>query len=110
MSHNDIMKTFLTKTYDMCLDSWYIFPKLMLQAIKEEVILGFEVMNLPTPRRINQYLFGINSPRDEYTNRRPQSAVDKLKNMFVELGMIKKEDNFDIKYLGAGEYKKAYKG
>ena len=69
MSHDDIMKTFLTKTYDMCLDSWYIFPKLMLQAIKEEVILGFEVMNLPTPRRTNQYLFGINikfNPLDRY--------------------------------------------
>ena len=69
MSHNDIMKTFLTKIYDMCLDSWYIFPKLMLQAIKEEVILGFEVMNLPTPRRINQYLFRINikfNPLDRY--------------------------------------------
>lgn len=69
MSHNDIMKTFITKTYDICLDSWYIFPKLMLQAIKEEVILGFEVMNLPTPRRINQYLFRINikfNPLDRY--------------------------------------------
>ena len=58
---------------------------------------------------IREFKPGINSPRDEYTNRRPQSAVDKLKNMFVELGMIKKEDNFDIKYLGAGEYKKAFK-
>ena len=58
---------------------------------------------------IREFKPGINSPRDEYINRRPQSAVDKLKNMFVELGMIKKEDNFDIKYLGAGEYKKAFK-
>ena len=89
MSHDDIMKTFLTKTYDMCLDSWYIFPKLMLQAIKEEVILGFEVMNLPTPRRINQYLFGINikfNPLDRYKHTlfiANSERLDKIFNLKV---------------------------
>lgn len=89
MSHDDIMKTFLTKTYDICLDSWYIFPKLMLQAIKEEVILGFEVMNLPTPRRINQYLFGINikfNPLDRYKHTlfiANSERLDKIFNLKV---------------------------
>ena len=89
MSHSDIMKTFLTKTYDMCLDSWYIFPKFMLQAIKEEVILGFEVMNLPTPRRINQYLFGINikfNPLDRYKHTlfiANSERLDKIFNLKV---------------------------
>ena len=85
MSHNDIMKSFLTKTYDMCLDSWYIFPKLMLQAIKEEVILGFEVMNLPTPRRINQYLFGINikfNPLDRYKHTLFIANSERLDKIF----------------------------
>ena len=69
MSENEIMEKFLTKNYDMCIDSWYIFPKLMLQAIKEEVILGFEVFNNPIPRKINQYLFDINikfNPIEKY--------------------------------------------
>jgi hypothetical protein len=60
MSEREIMENFITKNYDMCLDSWYIFPKLMLQAIKEEVILGFEVLNNPIPRKPNQYLFCFN--------------------------------------------------
>lgn len=30
--------------YDICLDSFYIFPKFVLKAIKEEKILDFEVM------------------------------------------------------------------
>ena len=69
MSHNELVEKFNTKSYDMCLDSWYIFPKLMLQAIKEEIILGFEVRNEPTPRRVNQYLFSFNikfNPVDKY--------------------------------------------
>lgn len=69
LPHDEILKRFTTKTYDMCIDSWYIFPKLMLQAIKEEVILGFEVKNDAIPRRSNQYLFGINikfNPLDRY--------------------------------------------
>lgn len=51
----------------------------------------------------------INSPRDEYEHKRPKSAVEKLKNMFVKFGVIKENDPFDIKYLGAGEYKKSFK-
>ena len=69
MSHNELIEKFNTKSYDMCIDSWYIFPKLMLQAIKEEIILGFEVRNEPTPRRANQYLFSFNikfNPIDKY--------------------------------------------
>lgn len=50
----------------------------------------------------------IQGPSDEYTNRRPQSAVEKLKNL-VKFGILKKDDNFDIKFIGAGEYKKAFK-
>lgn len=58
---------------------------------------------------IREFRPSIQGPSDEYTNRRPQSAVQKLKNMFVKFGILKKDDNFDIKFLGAGEYKKAFK-
>lgn len=58
---------------------------------------------------IREFRPSINAPRDEYNNRRPKSSVDKLKNLFVKHGVLKEDDPFDIVYLGAGEYKKAYK-
>lgn len=58
---------------------------------------------------IRDFKPGINSPIDEYKNRRPTSAVKKLKDLFVKYNLLKEEDAFDITYLGAGEYKKAFK-
>lgn len=58
---------------------------------------------------IREFRPSIQGPSDEYINRRPQSAVQKLKNIFVKFGILKKDDNFDIKFIGAGEYKKAFK-
>ena len=45
----------------------------------------------------------------ERCNKRPDSAVLKLKKVFVNLGIIKDEDFFNLKFLGEGNYKKAYK-
>ena len=56
---------------------------------------------------IRDFKPSITAPADEYKNRRPKEAVDKLKNLFVKHGVIKENDPFDITYLGAGEYKKA---
>lgn len=58
---------------------------------------------------IREFKPSISAPKDEYTNRRPQSSVDKLKNIFVKHGVLKEDAPFDIVYLGAGEYKKAFK-
>ncbi len=62
-----------------------------------------------TADMIRNFKASITGPRDEYVNHRPQAAVEKLKNVFVKYGILKEPDNFDIKYLGAGEYKKAFK-
>ena len=81
----EIMEKFINKKYDMCLDSWYIFPKLMLQAIKEEVIIGFEVLNNPIPRKVNQYLFGINikfNPIEKYKYTLFIPNTEKLDKIF----------------------------
>lgn len=58
---------------------------------------------------IRNFRVSISAPADEYKNRRPQEAVQKLKALFVKYGLLKETDNFDILYLGAGEYKKAFK-
>ena len=51
----------------------------------------------------------LNSPREERLQRRPQSAVDRLKNIFIDYGLIKESDPFNLIYLGEGNYKKAFK-
>ena len=58
---------------------------------------------------IRDFKPSIQSSNDEYKNRRPKDCVNKLKNVFVKYGVIKEDDPFDIVYLGAGEYKKAFK-
>ena len=51
----------------------------------------------------------INSPREERLNRRPQSAVEKLRRVFVDFGLVKEGEPFDLIFLGEGNYKKAFK-
>lgn len=46
---------------------------------------------------------------NERKNRRPDSVVEKLRNLFLDLKIIKPDDNFDLIFLGEGNYKKAYK-
>ena len=57
----------------------------MLQAIKEEVIIGFEVLNNPIPRKVNQYLFGINfkfNPIEKYKYTLFIPNTEKLDKIF----------------------------
>lgn len=58
---------------------------------------------------IRNFKPSITSPREERLHRRPQSAVDRLKNVFIDFGIIKENDPFDLVYLGEGNYKKAFK-
>src|SRR5574344_1773012 len=58
---------------------------------------------------IREFKPGLSSPKDEYQNRRPQSCVKELKALFSKYNLITDSEKFDIKYLGCGEYKKAFK-
>ena len=58
---------------------------------------------------IRNFRPSISSDDREYRERRPNSSVQKLKSLFVELGLLKEDDYFDIKNLGAGMYKRAFK-
>jgi len=60
-------------------------------------------------KEIRKFRPNLDSPREERINRRPNSAVEKLKIVFKELGLIDDETNFDLTYLGEGNYKKAFK-
>ena len=45
--------------YDCCIDSFYIFPKFVLKAIKEEIITGFETEYYRTYERITTFRLNI---------------------------------------------------
>ena len=55
------------------------------------------------------YKPSLNAPKEERTNRRPNSVVDKMRNVLTKNNVLKEPEKFDLTYLGAGEYKKAYK-
>ena len=84
---------------------FYSLPKENRGNIIREIYKTFdECANTIRNFKVSQLL-----PTDEINNRRPKSVVEKLKSVLVKYGVLKEADNFDIKYIGAGEYKRAYK-
>lgn len=51
----------------------------------------------------------LSAPFEERRNKRPNSVVEKMRDVLVKNGVLKEPEKFDLTYLGAGEYKKAYK-
>ncbi len=49
------------------------------------------------------------APAKETRNRRSEETVNKLKSVFEKYNLIDEPDKFDLEFLGAGEYKKAFK-
>ena len=74
------------------------------QAIAEIMNTFKEVSNEMRP-----FVAGIQNSESERRNLRPDSAVEKLKNIFEKYNLIEPEKEFDLKYLGQGYYGKVYK-
>ncbi len=80
-------------------------PKENLEADIKKVIRIFgEVAN-----EIRAFKRTSDRTPQEQANLRPQSAVDKLRALFLELKLINNKTNFDLKFLGEGNYKRAFK-
>ncbi|MCI1274381.1 MAG: hypothetical protein LKG27_08140 [Clostridiaceae bacterium] len=73
-------------------------------AIKEFIHVFDDIAN-----EIRNFKPSINANTDEYSKKRPNSAVSKLKNIFQKYGLIENPEKFDLLYIGEGEYKKAFK-
>ncbi|MBO6272313.1 hypothetical protein J6O48_05980 [bacterium] len=58
---------------------------------------------------MREFKASINGPKEEYINRRPNSCVEKMKNIFVKHGIMDKSEKFDLEFIGGGEYKNAWK-
>ena len=57
---------------------------------------------------IRDFKPALNAPIEERANRRPNTAVEKMRDVLTKHGVLDKPEEFDLQYLGAGEYKKAY--
>lgn len=58
---------------------------------------------------IRDFKPGALAPIDEAKNRRPKEVVEKLRAVFEKYKLIDEPEKFDLKFLGQGEYKKAFK-
>ena len=70
----------------------------------KEILTTFE----ECANEIREFKSGINAPKEERVNRRPNSAVDKLRDVLTKHKVLDEPEKFDLTYLGGGEYKKAY--
>lgn len=73
-------------------------------AIKEIM----ETFNECAPE-IRKYIPDRNATRDEYRNKRPQSVVEKMRNLFEKYDLLDENEEFNIEYLGQGDYGKAFR-
>ncbi len=80
-------------------------PKENRPAIINEIMTTFE----ECAHEIRNYKASAYAPISEARNRRSQETVNKLKNVFNKYNLIDEPEKFDLEFLGAGEYKKAFK-
>ncbi len=80
-------------------------PKENRPEIINEIMTTFE----ECANEIRDFRASAYSPISESRNRRSQATVDKLKAVFEKYNLIDEPDKFDLEFLGAGEYKKAFK-
>lgn len=78
--------------------------KLRAEAI-DDIMTTFE----ECADEIRAFRPGAKDPIDEIRNKRPQATVDKLKATFMKYNLIDDPDNFNIKFIDEGMYKKTFK-
>ncbi|MCR5265534.1 MAG: hypothetical protein K6E29_02940 [Cyanobacteria bacterium RUI128] len=70
----------------------------------KEILTMFE----DCANELRGYKPGLNAPVEERTNRRPNSIVQRMRETLTKHGVLDEPEKFDLKYLGGGEYKKAF--
>ena len=84
---------------------FYRLPKENRPEIINEIMTTFE----ECANEIRNFKASAYAPTSESRNRRSQATVDKLKAVFEKYNLIDEPDKFDLEFLGAGEYKKAFR-
>lgn len=84
-----------------------IFDRLPLDHRAErinEILTMFE----NCANELRGYKPGLNAPIEERLNKRPNSLVQRMRETLAKHNVLDDPEKFDLKYLGAGEYKRAY--
>ena len=85
-----------------------IFYRLPKENRPERIREIFQVFS-DCANELRYYRPQLSAPKEERINRRPNSVVDKMRNVLTKHGVLEKPEEFDLTYLGEGQYKKAYK-
>ncbi len=83
---------------------FYKLPKENREAAIKEILSVFDTSAI----EIRSYRSGITSSQKEYKNRRADSTVEKMKKVFEKYDLIEPDQEFDIEFLGRGDYGSAF--
>ena len=84
-----------------------IFYKLPVEDRPNRIKEIFDVFS-ECANEIRDFRPGLSAPLEERANKRSNKTVEKMRKVLEKHNVIKENDKFDLKYLGEGEYKKAY--
>lgn len=84
ITQEDPIRYYANQSYDYCVDSYYVFPKFVLKAIKEEIIKDFEVIQKSFVGPIYQFSMNIvyDSSNERFRNTLFIKNSDKLDNLY----------------------------
>ena len=84
---------------------FYKIPPENREAHIKNILKAFET----AADEIRDFRKGSGASPEENRYWRPNSSVKVIKDALVNASVLKEEDPFDLKFIGLGEYKKAYK-
>ena len=85
-----------------------IFYRLPKENRPERIKEIFQVFS-DCANELRNYRPQLSAPKEERLNRRPNTVVNKMREVLEKHGVLEKPEEFDLTYLGEGQYKKAYK-
>lgn len=84
---------------------FYKIPQENREAHIKNILKAFETAS----DQIREFKKGSGATPDENRYWRPNSSVKVIKDALVQASVLKEDDPFDLRFIGLGEYKKAYK-
>lgn len=84
---------------------FYRLPEENREAAIREIMKSFDTAAV----EIRAFKPGVENSDSEFRNRRPDSTVENLKKVFEKYNLIEPDKEFDLKFLGRGDYGSAFK-
>ena len=84
---------------------FYRLPKENRETAIREIMKAFDNAAL----EIRKFVPGIKNSNNEFKNRRSDLTVENLKKVFAKYNLLEPDCEFDLKFLGRGDYGSAFK-